>query len=88
MDENIADLGYRLGQSQTGRGIATQGLGVALDRAKTALNLSKITAETTLDNLGSIRVMEKCGFVRTGIKPAAAELHGKKVDLIGFEREI
>ncbi|HHB82237.1 MAG TPA: N-acetyltransferase, partial [Devosia sp.] len=85
VDESVADLGYRLAQSQTGRGIATLGLGMALAKAKTALNLSRVIAQTTLNNLGSIRVMEKCGFVRTGTNQGAAELHGQKVDLIGFE---
>lgn len=86
--EGVAELGYRVAQNLTGRGVATRGLQMALGRAKGALNLSKITAETTLDNLGSIRVMEKCGFVQTGKKHGAAELHGQKVDLIGFERKV
>lgn len=86
-DEKVADLGYRLAQSQTGKGVATQGLAMALNMAKTTLNLSKVIAETTPDNPGSIRVMEKSGFVRTGTKQGVAELHGQRVDLIGFEWE-
>ncbi len=86
--ENVADLGYRVAQSQTGRGGATYGLGLALDDVKSRLKPTKIIAETTPDNVGSIRVIEKCGFVQTGIKHGVVELLGQKVDLLGFELEM
>ncbi len=86
--ENVADLGYRLAQNQTGRGVATYGLGLALDEMKSRLKPTKIIAETTPDNVGSIRVMKKCGFVQTGIKHGVVELLGQKVDLLEFELEL
>ena len=82
-----ANLGYRLGQNQTGQGLATLGLKMAITRARVDLNIEKIHAETTLDNLASIRVLEKCGFSRIGINISGGVLHDQKVDLVQFEKK-
>lgn len=81
-----ANLGYRLGQNQTGQGLATQGLKKAIARACVDIGIEKVHAETTPDNLASIRVLEKCGFSRTGITIAGGILHGQKVDLVQFQK--
>lgn len=81
-----ANLGYRLGKNQIGQGLATQGLKLAIPLARVDLDIEKIHGETTLGNLASIRVMEKCGFSRTGINIAGGILHDQKVDLVQFQK--
>lgn len=84
----VAELGYRIGANQTGKGMATLGLELALNAVKLSLARTRIVGETTPDNLASMRVMEKCGFVKSGVKRSAAVLHGRNVDLLGFEKSI
>jgi RimJ/RimL family protein N-acetyltransferase len=59
-------VGYWIGQEYWGRGIASRALAEFL-RLETARPLH---AHVAKHNLGSIRVLEKCGFARTGESPA------------------
>ncbi|MCF6303154.1 MAG: GNAT family N-acetyltransferase [Devosiaceae bacterium] len=83
--EGCFELGYRVGQSDAGKGLASSGLILALEHMKSKSNVRVIVAETTPNNKASIRVLQKCGFIRQGAGSGAAMLHGKKVDLIRFE---
>ncbi|MDI1465327.1 GNAT family N-acetyltransferase [Catellatospora sp. KI3] len=62
-----AELGYRLRQEAWGQGYATEGSRALIDKGFAELGLGRITAHTMTVNLGSRRVMEKCGlrYVRT-----------------------
>ncbi|WP_313800834.1 GNAT family N-acetyltransferase [Cytobacillus sp.] len=55
-------LGYRVGYSYTGKGVATQ----ALKRLKEMIiqenTINLLSAKTTVDNIGSQKVLEKNGF--------------------------
>jgi RimJ/RimL family protein N-acetyltransferase len=53
-------IGYWIGREYWGRGIATTALGEFLDHDRTR----PLHAFVAVRNAGSIRVLEKCGFVR------------------------
>jgi RimJ/RimL family protein N-acetyltransferase len=55
------ELGYRLKRSAWGRGLATEGA-----RAVLATADGPVHADVVAANAGSVRVMEKLGFVQTG----------------------
>jgi len=55
-------VGYWLGRAHWGRGIATAALARFVDRIQTR----PLNAYVSKQNAGSIRVLEKCGFERTG----------------------
>lgn len=55
-------VGYRLGKSFWGKGIATR----ALKGFVAEVPLRPLYAFVATHNVGSIRVLEKCGFHRTG----------------------
>ena len=61
------ELGYRLRRACWGRGLATEGARALVDLAFTALDASRVWAQTMTVNTASRRVMEHCGlrFVRT-----------------------
>jgi RimJ/RimL family protein N-acetyltransferase len=63
------EVGYWIGREHWGRGVATSALAsfVAIDRAR------PLTARVAVQNVGSIRVLEKCGFVV--VDDADAESH-------------
>jgi RimJ/RimL family protein N-acetyltransferase len=60
--DDVREVGYWLGRSYWGRGIATAALQAFL-RIETRRPLH---AGVTRGNGGSVRVLEKCGFVVTG----------------------
>jgi RimJ/RimL family protein N-acetyltransferase len=63
------DLGYRLMQKAWGNGYATEAAKASLEHGFTKLNLKLITGRAHIENLASIKVLEKIGmnFIGEGI---------------------
>src|SRR3954447_16816792 len=61
-------LGYWLGRESWGRGVATQALARFVDE----LSIRPLYAHVAVHNVGSIRVLEKCGFRRDRAQEAKA----------------
>jgi RimJ/RimL family protein N-acetyltransferase len=60
------DVGYWIGREHWGKGIATAALSAFLAEVDTR----PLHAHVAAHNVGSIRVLEKCGFERTSTPPA------------------
>lgn len=61
----IADdwfVGYWIDRAYWGKGIATRGLAAILEIA----DVRPMRARVATENIGSIRALERCGFVQTG----------------------
>lgn len=61
-----AELGYRVAESASGRGVATAAVREVCRLSTTAYGLTGITARVTLDNVASRTVLERNGFTVTG----------------------
>jgi RimJ/RimL family protein N-acetyltransferase len=63
------DLGYRLMQKARGNGYASEAAQASLEYGFTKLNLKLITGRAHIENLASIKVLEKIGmnFIGEGI---------------------
>ncbi|MFF0163230.1 GNAT family N-acetyltransferase [Streptomyces sp. NPDC005263] len=61
-----AELGYRVGESAAGHGVATAAVRDVCRLAGTAYGLVSLTARATLDNPASRTVLERNGFTETG----------------------
>ncbi|MFF2846531.1 GNAT family N-acetyltransferase [Streptomyces sp. NPDC058001] len=61
-----AELGYRIGRSAAGKGLATAAVRDVCALAATTYGLTSLRAVTTLDNIASRTVLERTGFVSTG----------------------
>jgi RimJ/RimL family protein N-acetyltransferase len=59
-----------------GQGIAT----AALAQFLTLYQVRPVYASAAADNLGSLRVLEKCGFARVGIELGFANGRGQEID--------
>jgi len=72
------ELGYRLYPAFWGRGLATEGARALIGSAFERLRLDRVVATTMADNIGSWRVLEKCGMhrVRTFHYPDADLMAG------------
>jgi RimJ/RimL family protein N-acetyltransferase len=62
LDDGRRLVGYWIGRDHWGQGYATAALQLLLEE----ITDRPVTAHVALDNIGSQRVVEKCGFVRVG----------------------
>ena len=75
-----AEVGYRIGQQQAGKGLATAALRHLIDLAQDEWQLASLCAYAIDGNAASIRVLERCGFVQGLAVPDIALVAGKAVD--------
>ena len=81
-----AELGYRIGEHDGGRGIASRAVALCLAEAFGPLGLGRVEAIARPVNKGSIRVLERNGFRQFGHSRASFELGGQWFDRLLFER--
>ncbi|MFG3509073.1 GNAT family N-acetyltransferase [Streptomyces sp. NPDC047821] len=70
------EVTYTIGRAHWGRGVATAALRALLD----AVPARPLHARAAADNTGSLRVLEKCGFVVTGHDRGFAHARGEETD--------
>lgn len=70
------EVTYWLGREFWGRGVATRALSLFLHEEPTR----PLYARVVRDNVGSLRVVEKCGFVVVAHERAFAEARGEEVE--------
>jgi RimJ/RimL family protein N-acetyltransferase len=74
--EGKPQVTYWIARAQWGRGIASAALAMFL----TQLPVRPLYASAARDNVGSLRVLEKCGFTVRGSAPAFASARGQDVE--------
>jgi RimJ/RimL family protein N-acetyltransferase len=79
-----AEIGYWLGQPHWGRGIATEALRAVTSEAFKRFEITRLYAVPFADHLASVRVLEKCGYVREGLMRQSAIKEGKIRDQLLF----
>jgi RimJ/RimL family protein N-acetyltransferase len=80
-NEGEREVTYWIGREHWGRGIATRALAEFLADVE---RTRPIQASTADDNVGSQRVLEKCGFHRVGVHRAFATSRGEELDEVFF----
>ncbi|WP_425254607.1 GNAT family N-acetyltransferase [Janthinobacterium sp. NFX145] len=75
-----AEVGYRIGEQQAGKGLATAALYHLIALAQDEWRLASLCAYAIDGNAASIRVLERCGFVQGTAVPDIAIVAGKVVD--------
>jgi RimJ/RimL family protein N-acetyltransferase len=82
--KGTASIGYWLGQAHWGRGILSEALPAVSAVAFESFDLRRIEAAVFAWNPASMRVLEKSGYVREGVRRAAAVKDGEVVDLVVY----
>lgn len=82
---DIAEVGYRVGQEYGGKGIGARALKLLLE---TEISVKKIKAKTTTNNIASQRILEKNGFKQVYISDDEFEMNGKKLQFIDYILEL
>jgi RimJ/RimL family protein N-acetyltransferase len=75
-------VGYWIGRKHWGKGLATQALAVFLQME----GERPLYAHVAKHNAGSIRVLEKCGFIVVG-EDTVSDAHGESVEEFIFKLE-
>jgi ribosomal-protein-alanine N-acetyltransferase len=79
-----AEISYCLKSSFYRKGIMTEALNEMLKFGFHRYGLNKIVANVISDNTGSIRVLQKLGFINEGLLPEGLYKNGQSYDLIKF----
>ncbi|MGQ0736009.1 MAG: GNAT family N-acetyltransferase [Acidobacteriota bacterium] len=79
-----AEVGYWVGEPHWGRGIATEALSAVTARAFEQFHLARVFAVPFAHNTGSIRVLEKAGYVLEGRMRQSAVKDGVICDQLLF----
>ena len=78
------EIGYWLAQAWGGHGIATRVARALTEQAFTNPEITRVYAPVHADNLASMRVLEKCGFVREGVLRKSAIKAGRVIDRVQY----
>ncbi|MEU9200624.1 GNAT family N-acetyltransferase [Streptomyces sp. NPDC048332] len=81
--EGEAELGFRLAEKATGRGLATATVRRLFTLCTTTYDLTRLRAAATVTNTASRSVLTRTGFVPTGEEPVLGGERG-----VGYVREL
>lgn len=81
-----AEVGYWLGRAHWGRGYGTEALAAFADYAFATFSLERLQAWVFAPNLGSRRVLEKCGFRHEGTARRAVFKDSRFLDALLYGR--
>lgn len=79
-----ACVGYDLARAYWGRGIMTEAMRAVIEFGFEEMELNRIEADASAENIASIRVLEKLGFQREGVEREQYYENGHFHDLILF----
>ena len=81
----IHEIGFMVAHKHTGKGLASEALGAFLEHRRKVAPGSKIVADVDPRNVGSLRLLEKHGFVETGRRKDTWEVGGVMTDSVDLE---
>ncbi len=82
IERRSAEIGYWLGEAFWGRGVITAAVRALTEYGFEAFDLTRIFAVPLANNTASIRVVEKCGYVREGTMRRSAIKEGVVLDQV------
>jgi RimJ/RimL family protein N-acetyltransferase len=81
-----SEIGYWLSEEYWGQGIATEAVVLVTAHVFDRLNMLRLFALPFADNAGSIRVLEKAGYMREGILRASSVKFGQPRDQVLYAK--
>jgi len=80
----LPEIGYILDPDHWGQGLAHEATSAAIGHVFATRDLDELTADVDPENLASIRLLERLGFVRTGFAERALKIGDEWKDSIYF----
>ncbi|MEL6383061.1 MAG: GNAT family N-acetyltransferase [Cyanobacteria bacterium J06626_18] len=88
LDKNYATVHYDISHKVYGRGYTTEALQVVLQWCLVHLpEVTQFLGDTQSSNIGSRRVMEKCGFTHYKTETVRWEKFDKPIELVSYRVE-
>lgn len=84
------EIGYRIySPKDRGKGFSSEALELFVDFLFKSKQINRLEIETDVNNIGSKRIAEKCGFVVEGIKKQSCFMNGRYRDnvIMGLVKE-
>jgi RimJ/RimL family protein N-acetyltransferase len=75
-------LGYWMGEPWWGQGITTEAVAAVSRHAMSRFGLVRLESPVFAWNAASMRVLEKCGFVREAVRRSSAFKDGRLIDRV------
>jgi RimJ/RimL family protein N-acetyltransferase len=85
-DANQAEIGYVVAREARGRGIAQRALRLVTDYALGEVGLDRVQLLIDVENEPSVRVAERCGYVREGVARSLYVKPGRRADMVVYSR--
>ena len=83
-DHRVANLGYWVRTSATGRGVATAATMLLAEFAFRDTDLNRLEIIASTRNVGSVRVAERAGAIREAVVRSRLFIHGEAHDAVQF----
>ena len=80
IDDGSWEIGYHIAKEFTGKGYATEAVKAFLPAMAKKLNIKEVHGICLAENTASVRVLEKCGFVR--VYQGAGNYQGKEAQIV------
>ena len=80
IDDGSWEIGYHIAKQFTGQGYATEAVKAFLPVMTKKLNIKEVYGICLAENLASVRVLEKCGFVQ--VYQGSGNYQGKEAEII------
>lgn len=84
--ERCIEIGYSVFQKNWGKGFASEALELVCDYLMKEEGYKRLKAWSATDNVASKKVLEKAGFVETGVKEDGINVEGEKFDQAFYEK--
>lgn len=84
VERTSAEIGYWLGETYWGRGVMTEALRAVTTHVFRQFDVTRIFALPFADNTGSVKVLEKAGYVREGTLRDSAIKDGQLRDQLMY----
>ncbi|MCJ8301013.1 MAG: GNAT family N-acetyltransferase [Pseudomonadales bacterium] len=88
IEQKKAEIGYRLAERATGKGIATTGLQALMVEAKNKLKLQQLTARVAIDNIASQKVLLNNGFVQQQSADNYVLVNAVEIEILHFSVQL
>jgi ribosomal-protein-alanine N-acetyltransferase len=74
------EIGYMLAASHHGRGLGTRAVALLVAKLFRETELYRIFATISVENIASIKLLERLGFIREGVLREHYLIQGRRVD--------
>ena len=74
------EIGYMLAEEHHGRGLGTRAVALLVEKLFGETKLHRVYATVSVENLASIRLLERLGFRREGVMREHYLIQGRRVD--------